>query len=118
MVNYGIHGIRVRGKVAANDINIGNKDSHVYLGRPNQETTDEDVANLNALNDVTFNIENGSLLNEGSKNTLIRSNGDLTINVNNGKIGVETGTSGGGYTYGPTKDQVDTSKSINVDVNG
>lgn len=118
MENYGIHGIRVRGKVAANDINIGNKDSHVYLGKPNQEKTDEDVANLNALNDVTFNIENGSLLNEGSKNTLIRSNGDLTINVNNGKIGVETGTSGGGYTYGPTKDQVDTSKSINVDVNG
>lgn len=118
MENYGIHGIKVRGKVSANDINIGNKDSLVYLGKPNQEKTDEDIANLNASGDVTFNIENGSLLNEGSKNTLIRSNGDLTINVNNGKIGVETGTSGGGYTYGPTKDQVDTSKSINIDVDG
>lgn len=118
MENYGIHGIKVRGKVSANDINIGNKDSLVYLGKPNQEKTDEDIANLNASGNVTFNIENGSLLNEGSKNTLIRSNGDLTINVNNGKIGVETGTSGGGYTYGPTKDQVDTSKSINIDVDG
>lgn len=118
MENYGIHGIKVRGAVVANDINIGNKDSHVYLGKPGQERTADDNANLNAYNDVNINIENGSLLNEGSKNTLIRTDGDLTINVNNGKIGVETGSSRNGYTYGPNKNQVDTSKSINVDVNG
>ncbi len=116
--NYGMHGTKVQGKVVGNDINIGNKDSHVYLGNPNELTTDDDIANLNAYNDVNINIENGSLLNAGTKNTMIRTEKDLTINVNNGKIGVETGTSGGGYTYGPTGDQVDTAKSINIDVGG
>ena len=118
MENYGMHGIKVQGQVKGNDINVGNKDSHVYLGNPNDLNTNDDTANLTATNDVNINIENGSLLNAGTNKTMIRTGKDLTINVNNGKIGVETGTSGGGYTYGPTGSQVDTTKSINIDTKG
>jgi len=116
--NYGIHGIRVHGAVAGNNVNVGNKDSNVYLGNPNAPVSNNAVANLNAANDVVINLENGSLLNDGTANTLINANKDLTINVNNGKIGVDTGSSGGGYTYGPDGAQVDMKKSINIDVDG
>lgn len=118
LTNYGIHGINVKGTLAGNNVNIGNKDSHVYLGNPNAEVSNDAVANVNALSNVVINIENGSLLNNGTKNTLISTGKDLTINVNNGKIGVDTGTSGGGYVYGPDGTQVDTTKSINIDVDG
>ena len=116
--NSGTKGIKVRGNISAYDINIDNTDSLVVLGNVNAETDETAAANLNASNDVNINIENGSLLNAGTENTLIAAKGDLTIVVNNGKIGVETGTSGGGYTYGPDGTQVDTTKSINIDIEG
>ena len=113
--NTGAKGIKVRGTVSSNNINVDNKDSHIILGDATNKRTE---ANLKATNDVNINLENGSVLNAGTKDTLIATEGDLNIKVDNGKIGVETGSSGGGYTYGPNASQVDTSKSINIDVAG
>jgi len=114
--NVGSKGVKVQGTVAANDININNKDSHVFLG--NKNAAKDAPANLNAMNNVNINLENGSVLNAGTKNTMIATDGNLNIKVDNGKIGFNPGTSGGGYTYGPNGEQVDTTKSINIDVAG
>ena len=116
--NVGSKGLKVQGVVGASEINIDNKDSHIFLGKKDAAFDPDADANLNALGNVNINLENGSLLNAGTKNTLILTEGDLNIKVDNGKIGFETGTSGGGYTYGPSGEQVDTTKSINIDVAG
>ncbi len=113
--NIGTKGIKVRGNATAENINVDNKNSHLWLG---DTTAKRDDANLNASKDVNINLEDGSVLNLGTDNTQISAGRDLNIKVNNGKIGVETGSSGGGYTYGPTADQIDKTKSINIKVGG
>ena len=116
LTNSGKKGIKVRGSVQGNDINAVNSNSHFVLGHIGMNK--DSKANLNASNNVNITQTDGSILNAGTKETQIRAGKDLNITVNNGKIGVETGTSGGGYTYGPDGTQVDTSKSINIDVKG
>lgn len=116
LTNSGEKGIKVRGSVQGNDINVINSNSHLVLGHSSM--TNDSKANLNAKNNVNITQTDGSILNGGTKQTQIQTGKDLNITVNNGKIGVETGTSGGGYTYGPDGTQVDTSKSINIDVKG
>ena len=113
----GSKGIKIRGNIQGNDVNLTNSDSHIVLGNNSTENLSQ-KANIEAKGNVNINQENGSVLNAGTTGTLIKAEKDLNIKVNNGKIGVETGTSGGGYTYGPDGTQVDTSKSINIDVKG
>ena len=108
--------IKVQGNVQGKDINVTNSNSHLVLG--SALMTEDSKPNLQAENNVNITQENGSVLNAGTKQTMIAAGKNLNIKVNNGKIGVETGTSGGGYTYGPDGSQVDTAKSINVDVKG
>lgn len=116
LTNVGKKNLKVQGTVQANDINVNNSNSHLVLGH--SLMTKDSKANLTARNNVNINQNDGSILNAGTKQTQISAGKDLNITVNNGKIGVETGTSGGGYTYGPDGTQVDTSKSINIDVKG
>lgn len=116
LTNVGKKNLKVQGTVQGNDININNSNSHLVLGHT--QMTSDSKANINAKNNVNINQNDGSILNAGTKQTHISAGKDLNIVVNNGKIGVETGTSGGGYTYGPDGTQVDTSKSINIDVKG
>ncbi len=113
--NIGSKGVKVRGTASGENVNVNNKNSHLWLGDKTNQRTE---ANLVASKNVNIEQENGSVLNAGTKDTLIKTGGDLKIKVNNGKIGVETGSSGGGYTYGPNASQVDTTKSINLDVAG
>ncbi len=113
--NVGTKGIKVRGRAEGKNINVDNKNSHLWLG---DTTASREDANLTATNDVNINLEDGSVLNLGTENTHIAAGNDLNVKVNNGKIGVETGSSGGGYTYGPNAEQVDKTKSININVGG
>ena len=116
LTNVGSKAIKVQGNVQGKDINVTNSNSHLVLG--SALMTEDSKPNLQAENNVNITQENGSVLNAGTKQTMIAAGKNLNIKVNNGKIGVETGTSGGGYTYGPDGSQVDTAKSINVDVKG
>ena len=116
ITNVGKKAVKVQGAVDANNINVDNSNSHLVLGHAGM--TKDSKANLTAKNNVNIIQKDGSILNAGTKETQIRAGKDLNITVDNGKIGVETGTSGGGYTYGPDGTQVDTSKSINIDVKG
>ncbi len=116
ITNVGKKALKVQGTVQGNDININNSNSLLVLG--NTDMTSDSKANLTASNNVNITQTDGSILNAGTEQTLISAGNDLNIKVDNGKIGVETGTSGGGYTYGPDGTQVDTTKSINIDVKG
>ena len=116
ITNVAKKAVKVQGAVDANNINVDNSNSHLVLGHAGM--TKDSKANLTAKNNVNIIQKDGSILNAGTKETQIRAGKDLNITVDNGKIGVETGTSGGGYTYGPDGTQVDTSKSINIDIKG
>ncbi len=116
ITNLGKKGLKVRGIVRSKDININNSNSHLVLGHVGMNNNS--TANLTASNNINITQKDGSILNGGTGETQISAGKDLTVRVDNGKIGVETGTSGGGYTYGPDGTQVDKTKSINIDIKG
>ncbi|MBO6256584.1 leukotoxin LktA family filamentous adhesin, partial [bacterium] len=84
ITNSGAAGINVRGHVTSNGINVDNKDSNVVIGYDNNN---KDY--LTSTSDVNINVKNGNVYNSGVASNLIKANGDLTIDVQNGAIGKE-----------------------------
>lgn len=112
IINSGKKGINVKGHVNANGINITNKNSNVVLG----DSTGNN--NLNSTANVSIQINDGNLLNYGTKETLIKASKDLNIDVKNGAIGKEVGPCDGGVCTGIGTDGRDLTKSVNVNVDG
>ena len=83
--NSGAKGINVLGNVNGNGININNKNSNVVLGDKNGKDF------LSSAGDVNIKIDNGSLLNYGTKANLIKADKNLTIDVKDGTIGLGAG---------------------------
>lgn len=94
IINSGKNGINVKGHVNANGINITNKNSNVILG----DYTGSN--NLNSTGNVNIKINDGNLLNYGTKETLIKASKNLDIDVQNGMVGQEVGPCDGGVCTG------------------
>ena len=112
IINSGKNGINVKGHVNANGINITNKNSNVILG----DYTGSN--NLNSTGNVNIKINDGNLLNYGTKETLIKASKNLDIDVQNGMVGQEVGPCDGGVCTGIGPNGRDLTKSINVNVDG
>lgn len=118
IINSGKRGIYVKGIVNAdNDVNIINEKSDVIIGDKSKNNN-----YITAGNDINIYVEDGSILNFGVDKTLLKSNGNLNMEVTNGSIGENPTTVStrrysnsnawakrGSWTY---------SKTINADVKG
>lgn len=110
--NSGAKGINVLGTVKANGININNQNSNVVLG----DKTGKDF--LSSTGDVNIKIDNGSLLNYGTKANLIKADKNLNIEVKDGTIGLGVGNCQDGSCTGVDPNSRDFNKSINVNIGG
>ena len=118
VTNSGNGGVNVKGLIdAKNNVNIDNKNSNVVIG----DKTDNNNY-VKAGNNIDILINNGSLLNYGVEKTLLNAGGDLTMNVNDGTIGLEVGggCQGAACTgIGPKEGgSRDFTKSINGNIKG
>lgn len=120
MNNAGEKGINVKGKVLANGVDINNKNSNVVIGdktNPAKDTVNNRYITSNG--DINIDINNGSLLNAGVKDTLMNvNNGNLNIDVKDGTIGLEVGPCDGGVCTGIGPNGRDLTKSVNANVDG
>ncbi|MBP3821061.1 leukotoxin LktA family filamentous adhesin [bacterium] len=129
MNNASKGGINIKGLVnAKKDVNIIDKNGDVIIG--------DRTANNNyvkAGKNININVDNGSILNyEGTladakhlgidkAKTLLVADGDLTMQVNNGTIGLEVGDScTDGFCTGISNEQGtrDYAKSVNGNIKG
>ena len=112
-------GMNVQGIVkAAKDVNMTNKNSNVIIG---DKTSNKEY--VTAGNDINIKVDDGSLLNYGVDKVLLVANGDLTMDVTNGTIGlpvqqgkcVGSGCTGIGVKADGSRDF---KKSINGNIKG
>ena len=113
ITNTGAKGINVKGHITGNGINIDNKNSNVVIGYDNNN---KDY--LTSTGDVNINVQNGNVYNSGVASNLIKANGNLLIDVQNGAIGKEVGPCEGGACTGIIGNSRDLTKSVNVNVIG
>jgi hypothetical protein len=113
ITNSGKAGINVKGQVKGKNVNVDNKNSNVVLGYDNGSNY------ISATDNVNIKINNGNLLNYGTKATLIKTDkGNLNVDVTNGSIGTEVGPCDGDACTGIGTDARDLKKSINTQVAG
>ncbi len=114
-------GVNVKGLVnGQKDVNITSENGNVVIG----DNTENDNY-ITAGDNININVNNGSILNEGSATkvkTLLKANKNLNMYVTDGTIGTEVqqdGAISGSTGIGP-KDQGsrDFSKSINANIGG
>ena len=108
LTNTGEKAMAVNGTVKGTKITVTGKGADVVLG--NKDT--EQIA-LDASKKVSITVENGNLKNAGTDADLIKSDGDLFMNVTNGSIGEDVVAENGIGT-----DSRDLTKSVNVNVKG
>ena len=98
LTNTGNQNMNVSGTVTGQKVTATSKGNDMVIGN-----TETNQVALNGTQKVAITVENGSLKNAGSESDLIKTNGNLFINVTNGTIGEETAGK-------------DLTKSINVNV--
>ena len=108
LTNSGENAMAVSGTVKGSKITVTGQGSDVILG--NKDT--EQVA-LDASEKVSITVENGNLKNAGTDSDLIKSDGNLFMNVTNGSIGEDVVAENG-----IGEESRDLTKSINVNVKG
>ena len=115
--NSGADGMDIQGKVTNTNANanvfFNNNNSDMKLG---SSAVDK---NIESNADVTIQVTNGDLLNNGVNNVLIATTdgAGLNIDVQNGSIGSEVGPNDGVYT-GIGQNHRDLTKSVNIAVDG
>ena len=114
-------GVNVKGLVnGQKDINITSENGNVVIG----DNTENDNY-ITAGDNININVNNGSILNEGSATkvkTLLKANKNLNMYVTDGTIGTEVqqdGAISGSTGIGPkNQGSRDFSKSINANIGG
>lgn len=114
-------GVNVKGLVnGQKDVNITSENGNVVIG----DNTENDNY-ITAGDNINININNGSILNEGSATkvkTLLKANKNLNMYVTDGTIGTEVqqdGAISGSTGIGPkNQGSRDFSKSINANIGG
>ena len=114
-------GVNVKGLVnGQKDVNITSENGNVVIG----DNTENDNY-ITAGDNININVNNGSILNEGSATkvkTLLKANKNLNMYVTDGKIGTEVqqdGAISGSTGIGPkNQGSRDFSKSINANIGG
>lgn len=114
-------GVNVKGLVnGQKDVNITSENGNVVIG----DNTENDNY-ITAGDNININVNNGSILNEGSATkvkTLLKANKDLNMYVTDGTIGTEVqqdGAISGSTGIGPkNQGSRDFSKSINANIGG
>ncbi len=114
-------GVNVKGLVnGQKDVNITSENGNVVIG----DNTENDNY-ITAGDNININVNNGSILNEGSATkvkTLLKANKNLNMYVTDGTIGTEVqqdGAISGSTGIGPkNQDSRDFSKSINANIGG
>lgn len=114
-------GVNVKGLVnGQKDVNITSENGNVVIG----DNTENDNY-ITAGDNININVNNGSILNEGSATkvkTLLKANKNLNMYVTDGTIGTEVqqdGAISGSTGIGPKKQgSRDFSKSINANIGG
>ena len=114
-------GVNVKGLVnGQKDVNITSENGNVVIG----DNTENDNY-ITAGDNININVNNGSILNEGSDTkvkTLLKANKNLNMYVTDGTIGTEVqqdGAISGSTGIGPkNQGSRDFSKSINANIGG
>ena len=114
-------GVNVKGLVnGQKDVNITSENGNVVIG----DNTENDNY-ITAGDNININVNNGSILNEGSATkvkTLLKANKNLNMYVTDGTIGTEVqqdGAIAGSTGIGPkNQGSRDFSKSINANIGG
>lgn len=114
-------GVNVKGLVnGQKDVNITSENGNVVIG----DNTENDNY-ITAGGNININVNNGSILNEGSATkvkTLLKANKNLNMYVTDGTIGTEVqqdGAISGSTGIGPkNQGSRDFSKSINANIGG
>ena len=114
-------GVNVKGLVnGQKDVNITSENGNVVIG----DNTENDNY-ITAGDNININVNNGSILNEGSATkvkTLLNANKNLNMYVTDGTIGTEVqqdGAISGSTGIGPkNQGSRDFSKSINANIGG
>ena len=113
-------GTKVQGLVnAKNNVNVNQKGGgDVVIG----DNTDNDNY-ISAGNNIDITVNDGSILNYGVEKVLLKANGDLTMTVTDGTIGLpvqQAACQGSGCTgIGPKEDgSRDFTKSVNANIKG
>ena len=114
-------GVNVKGLVnGQKDVNITSENGNVVIG----DNTENDNY-ITASDNININVNNGSILNEGSATkvkTLLKANKNLNMYVTDGTIGTEVqqdGAISGSTGIGPkNQGSRDFSKSINANIGG
>lgn len=114
-------GVNVKGLVnGQKDVNITSENGNVVIG----DNTENDNY-ITAGDNININVNNGSILNEGSATkvkTLLKANKNLNMYVTDGTIGTEVqqdGAISGSTGIGPkNQGSRDFSKSINANIGG
>ena len=114
-------GVNVKGLVnGQKDVNITSENGNVVIG----DNTENDNY-ITAGDNININVNNGSILNEGSATkvkTLLKANKNLNMYVTDGTIGTEVqqdGAISGSTGIGPKNQGArDFSKSINANIGG
>lgn len=114
-------GVNVKGLVnGQKDVNITSENGNVVIG----DNTENDNY-ITAGDNININVNNGSILNEGSATkvkTLLKTNKNLNMYVTDGTIGTEVqqdGAISGSTGIGPkNQGSRDFSKSINANIGG
>lgn len=114
-------GVNVKGLVnGQKDVNITSENGNVIIG----DNTENDNY-ITAGDNININVNNGSILNEGSATkvkTLLKANKNLNMYVTDGTIGTEVqqdGAISGSSGIGPkNQGSRDFSKSINANIGG
>ena len=113
-------GVNIEGYVKGKDVNISSNGGNVTIG---DNTSHTNPSYVFADKNVDITSTNGSILNYGVEKILIKAGGDLTMNAENGTIGLpvqQNACVGSGCTgIGPRTDGArDFTKSINAQVTG
>ena len=114
-------GVNVKGLVnGQKDVNVTSENGNVVIG----DNTENDNY-ITAGDNININVNNGSILNEGSATkvkTLLKANKNLNMYVTDGTIGTEVqqdGAISGSTGIGPkNQGSRDFSKSINANIGG
>ena len=114
-------GVNIKGLVnGQKDVNITSENGNVVIG----DNTENDNY-ITAGDNININVNNGSILNEGSATkvkTLLKANKNLNMYVTDGTIGTEVqqdGAISGSTGIGPkNQGSRDFSKSINANIGG
>ena len=114
-------GVNIEGYVKGKNVNISSNGGNVTMG---DNTTHTNPSYVYADENVNITSTNGSILNYGVEKILIKTrSGDLTMNAENGTIGLgvqQNACNGSGCTgIGPKADAArDFTKSINTQIAG